>query len=525
MTENALDVRGLARASGEDSGAAPSIPPPRPRWRTRLLLPALVLAAWAALFVATSWETLIPATPVRVVPVVVKSLAGAGSASFTVQAAGWVEPDPFPIYATALATGTVAEVLALEGQTIEAGDVVARLVSDDARLELERAEAELGMARAERDSARAERDAAATVRETLVARALALESARGLVDERKGEEEEKRAAARTEEARLAELEDEHGRKARLVAEGAVSEGEIARLALRLDAQRAARAEADAAVKTAGGRLAQAEAELKAAERDSTLLIDETQRLAGAAARLESAEAALRLAEARRDEAALRLARMEVRAPARGVVMERLVSPGSQVLLDGGEFQAHILHLYDPAHLQVRVDVPLADAAAVQPGQGAEIIVEVLPDRRFRGKVTRVVHQANIQKNTVQVKVGIADPASDLKPEMLARVRFQSAAKAGEEAERFRVLAPGRLVRRDGSGSATVLLASALREGRGRAEERRIALGAEVGSGWVEVREGLEAGDRLIDGAPAGLGAGDRIQVLGETSADEMEGGP
>ena len=37
----------------------------------------------------------------------------------TVQAPGWIEPDPFPTAVTALADGVVARVLVLEGQSVE----------------------------------------------------------------------------------------------------------------------------------------------------------------------------------------------------------------------------------------------------------------------------------------------------------------------------------------------------------------------------------------------------------------------
>ena len=63
-----------------------------------------------------------------------------------------------------------------------------------------------------------------------------------------------------------------------------------------------------------------------------------------------------------------------------------------------------MRLYDPKRLQVRVDVPLADAAKVRVGQQAKVVVGVLPDRTFDGEVTRVVHEADIQRNTLQVKV-------------------------------------------------------------------------------------------------------------------------
>ena len=81
-----------------------------------------------------------PATDVRVVPVMVKAGTPSGG-EVTAQAPGWIEPDPFHTDVSVLADGVVAEMLVLEGQRLEAGQVVARLVDDDARLALERAEA------------------------------------------------------------------------------------------------------------------------------------------------------------------------------------------------------------------------------------------------------------------------------------------------------------------------------------------------------------------------------------------------
>ena len=52
----------------------------------------------------------------------------------------------------------------------------------------------------------------------------------------------------------------------------------------------------------------------------------------------------------------------------------------------------VVRLYDPARLQVRVDVPLVDAAKVGVGTAAQITTEALPNVVFRGSVTRVVHE-------------------------------------------------------------------------------------------------------------------------------------
>ena len=65
-----------------------------------------------------------------------------------------------------------------------------------------------------------------------------------------------------------------------------------------------------------------------------------------------------LAAARLDDARLALARHEVRAPAAGIVMQRLVAPGARVMLEGdGPWVGQVLHTYRPERLQVRVDVP------------------------------------------------------------------------------------------------------------------------------------------------------------------------
>ena len=71
-------------------------------------------------------------------------------------------------------------------------------------------------------------------------------------------------------------------------------------------------------------------------------------------------------------------------------MARLVEPGSKVMLNMDHPRsAQVVRLYDPNRLQVRVDIPLVDAAKVGVGKPAEVIVEVLPDKADDGmKVTR-----------------------------------------------------------------------------------------------------------------------------------------
>ena len=314
------------------------------------------------------------------------------------------------------------------------------------------------------------------------------------------------------------MQDEYSRKSQLTDSQAVSEATVARLRLRLEAQEAAVEAALAREDMLDAKLRSAEADLAAARQHLDLLIEEQRALAAAEAAVADADAAVTLAEVVRDEADLRFSRMEVRSPAAGIVMKRLASPGSKLMLEGDEHSMHVVHLYDPAHLQVRVDVPLADAAHIAIGQNAEITVEALPDQVFKGRVTRMVHEADLQKNTVEVKVAVENPVSVLKPEMLARVRFladQNVQPSG--AVRQRVFAPQELIVRDGEGGDSVLVISERSDDRGRAERRSLSLGGTRVDGWVEVTSGLQPGDLLILDRPD-LEPGDRVRVIGEGDA-------
>ena len=122
--------------------------PPR-RWLLRFGLPVLILAATLALLLSTVWSNIAPARSVRAVSALVRDVdaqieelkTGSPASDAIVQAPGWIEPDPFGVYAGALAEGIVKDILVLEGDTVTTGQPVANLIDDDARIALKRAEA------------------------------------------------------------------------------------------------------------------------------------------------------------------------------------------------------------------------------------------------------------------------------------------------------------------------------------------------------------------------------------------------
>ena len=412
---------------------------PSARIGTRVILPAIIISSALAILAWSSWRAWAPLTVVHAIPVIVRTTAVAQGALVdstqssanvstkaargpVVQAPGWIEPSPFPISASALTSGVTREVLVLEGDRVTEGQVVARLIDDQAKLELRRANAEVDIKAAE----------------------------------------------------LAVIRDELTRKSKLVAGGGVGEGEVARLAIRI----------------------------------------------------RGAEAALEQVSAMRDQVALALARTEVRAPVAGVVMARLAAPGSFVGMDAAT--ATVVQLFDPKSLQVRTDVPLADAGRLAIGQSAEIQVDSLPGVIIRGRVLRLVQQADIAKNTLQVKVLLDEPPIGLVPDMLARVKIQTdamnpsggTATAGaiNNASRSEIAAPSNALSHtvtsaDGNRTGQVRVVVDMRDQVGKIEMRLVTCAAEAGAdGWTAVYDGLRPGDVVVlDDSPMTT-AGEMVRV-------------
>lgn len=289
-----------------------------------------------------------------------------------------------------------------------------------------------------------------------------------------------KAQAASEKARVAELEDEERRTAQSAAGAAATESELIRVRARLDAQRAALAAAEAAV-----------AEAVATRQRCQVMCDESQ---------------------------LTLDRMTITAPSDGVVLARLIEPGTRISLSDSQgamanTMGVVARIYDPANLQVRVDVPLADAAMLIEGMPAEIETEAVPNHTFHGSITRIVHEANIQRNTIQVKVAIDDPLPTLKPEMLARVRLLSSAAASNATPASNgtasLLVPrAALVQQQGTTARVWLLDQRTQS----VSQREITLTGATLDSHAIASSGLAPGDRVIINPPVSLRDASRVRA-------------
>lgn len=494
---------------------------PRRHVLTRYVLPLGLLFGFLLLVAWASRDLVFPPRPVSVVPVFSTTAEVRQEGTPLFQAAGWIEPRPTPVRVAALAPGVVEQLLVVEDQPVAAGEAIAELVKDDARLALERARADLELREAELDEA----TAALTAAETRFEQPVHLEAALG-------EAEALLAKLETQlknlpfELRRAEADYEALRKSadsKLAAKGVVA-------GIAIDV---AISEADAALAMVEELQDRAESLQKeqtalvqrrdALKTQLKLLADETKAKGEAEARVKAATARVAQAKVALAEAKLQLDRMTVVAPIDGRVFRLIANPGTRVGSGMTQMIGHdgstIVTLYRPDMLQLRVDVRFEDIPQVSLNQPVEIDNPSL-SAPIQGQVLFISSEADIQKNTLEVKVAIADPPAVFKPEMLVDATFlapELPERATEPSQEVRLYVLQQLVHQD-EGETYVWVAD-----QSAAMARRVAVqtGAVGSNGLVEITSGLTAASRIISGGSDGLQDGDRIAVTGEDASVGM----
>ena len=249
-----------------------------------------------------------------------------------------------------------------------------------------------------------------------------------------------------------------------------------------------------------------------------LLTDQKRAVAGAEAALAAANARRDQAQLNAQRAALNLERMTIYAPISGRVLTLDAQPGKRLVgMDPASEQnsSTVISMYDPKSLQVRVDVRLEDVPHVQIGQPVEIQSAALA-KPIAGEVLWVTTRADIQKNTLQVKVSIADPPQVITPEMLAQVTFlappQPEGTAAVNEPPLRLLVPRPLVADAGERRIECGLPTPR---AGVARRQPVQLGRAGTDQLVEVVQGLDPTSKLIVAGRESLTVGARIRVVGD----------
>lgn len=502
MNPSELDLKALAvDRSTEDRRSI--VPPPR-RWFSRYVVPLGLLLGFGTLVVLASAAQWLPRQPVTVIPVVVAKSTSQRGGSVLFQAPGWVEPRPTPIKVAALTTGIIEELLVVEGDYVEQGEPIARLVAIDAELNLAKAKNLVEIREAALEQIEAERQAAIVRLDRPLQRRAELATAHSELAKAQAVKQilPYQIAAAKAEVEFAE-KSFVGKKAAqtAVAERAINQSErdlataMATLQELLERQSSIDRELEALT-----------AKTEALEQQLELRVEEKRQLDEANARARSARALCEEARLQLREAELILERTVIRAPVSGRILNLSAAPGSSV--NEGHFGGStVAEMYDPKKLQVRVDVRLEDVPKVSKGQPVEIRTASV-SRVIQGRVLHLTSTANVQRNTLEVKVELIDPPETVSPEMLVSATFLAPAttEPSEPATRDEIiLIPGQLVQAGGSGKFVWVV-----DDQQRAKQKIVETGAAAESGLVEIKAGLSVTDKVIVAGSETLKPGTRV---------------
>lgn len=171
------------------------------------------------------------------------------------------------------------------------------------------------------------------------------------------------------------------------------------------------------------------------------------------------------------------------APIDGIVAERYVQPGSNVMPG----QA-LMTLVDLSQLELAASIPARDINAVHVGSDVAFTVDGQPNRSFRGKVVRINPMANGGARTITIYARVDNRDGVLKGGMFAGGRVITAGTAKGKALRI----PAAAVRSiDGRDNVWVIR-------NNRLALQPVTLGIrDSGTGLVEVKQGLAAGERVV----------------------------
>ena len=219
----------------------------------------------------------------------------------------------------------------------------------------------------------------------------------------------------------------------------------------------------------------------------------------AVARKTSLEAALELAEARVNEAEQLVENMFVRAPFAGTVISKDAELGESIMPGGmGEASGRgsVVTIADLDHLEVECDVKEDFISRVTAGQQSEVAVDAVPDRRYQGKVRKIIPMGDRARATVKVLVEILDADERLFPDMSSTVYFLgSSTEEQNQNEKPRIFCPNDALHAEGGETFVWIVSS---------DDRLKKVIVEVGEekeDRTEILKGLSGGEKVVVSVP------------------------
>ncbi len=192
-------------------------------------------------------------------------------------------------------------------------------------------------------------------------------------------------------------------------------------------------------------------------------------------------ASLKLAEAQARMIKISLDDAVIRAPFTGTIAKRLVQPGEKVSADSS-----IVSIVDLRQMLLEAAVPAAEIPSVRVGQAAAFRVGGFGDREFVGNVQRINPVTVEGSRAITIYIAVANADRALKGGMFGQGELSLDSTEPS-------LSIPQMAARDEAGAAFVYTLES-----GKIVRKPVTLGPKIkGQEFVEVRAGLEAGERVI----------------------------
>jgi membrane fusion protein, multidrug efflux system len=213
--------------------------------------------------------------------------------------------------------------------------------------------------------------------------------------------------------------------------------------------------------------------------------------------LDSAEAAMKVAQSYFDIALTNLQYAHIIAPFDGYITRRYLDPGALVNANS----ASLFTLVDLDSIKIFGNILEKDIPLVSLTTRASIRVDAYPDTQFTGAVTRMSGALDTTTRTMPIEIDVPNPGRLLKPGMYGYLTLilQQHPNA--------LIVPAYAVLNDTTGNFVFILKD------GIAHRRRIQTGAQQDS-VTEVVSGLSDTDSIVTAGQQLLRDGSHIQVQG-----------
>lgn len=219
--------------------------------------------------------------------------------------------------------------------------------------------------------------------------------------------------------------------------------------------------------------------------------------------LQQATAAWNAAQAQLNAMATKLGETRIESPIDGWVADRRLDPGALVGSQGST--GTILTVVRTDTLKVFISVNEHDSTGVVVGKPAHVELDAVPGKSFTGKVVRAAPVFDPLTRTLDVEVHLDNPSGELRPGMYGRGSIVTDVHAGA------TVAPVEAVQIANETAFAFVI-----EG-GVAHRRNLKLGVDGGD-WLEILDGLKAGDDVVVAGADGLADGMKVRTQPASAA-------